>query len=322
MNKPLLYFSYLIIIANFLFFLIGFTNNIGIVGSYLGFLGAIGTDPIIIFMAIIIGAGLVVQQSRFSILYFILAAVVGAAAVHYFLGTKMFIIDVVRFDALLIMPALIVIVTSFLSPKSNDRAKKVYFKKVKAKHGSKVNKDFNKGLRSILIIITISVGTYLLVIPNSRESLVGENVTQYVLKPFFTSSRVLKCSWVGGMATWKCKTIDIEKWKATHNVPSNELKWYLNNKEMFLNETPLKEEVTKYDGSITFLENNINWNRERKTGTFYLEKKYNTNNRTINKIINILHPISLIILIFYTWRLRFCITGITVSLFKKIKAAI
>ena len=123
MNKPLLYFSYLIIIANFLFFLIGFTNNIGIVGSYLGFLGAIGTDPVIIFYAVITGAGLVVQQSRFSILYFILAAVVGAAAVHYFLGTKMFIIDVVRFDALLIMPALIVIVASFFSSKSKPTKK-------------------------------------------------------------------------------------------------------------------------------------------------------------------------------------------------------
>jgi len=123
MNKPLLYFSYLIIIANFLFFLIGFTNNIGIVGSYLGFLGAIGTDPVIIFYAVITGAGLVVQQSRFSILYFILAAVVGAAAVHYFLGTKMFIIDVVRFDALLIMPALIVIVASFFTPKTKSKIK-------------------------------------------------------------------------------------------------------------------------------------------------------------------------------------------------------
>jgi len=119
----LLRFSYLIIIANFLFFLIGFTNNIGIVGSYLGFLGAIGTDPVIIFYAVITGAGLVVQQSRFSILYFILAAVVGAAAVHYFLGTKMFIIDVVRFDALLIMPALIVIVASFFTPKTKSKIK-------------------------------------------------------------------------------------------------------------------------------------------------------------------------------------------------------
>tara|TARA_R110002153_G_scaffold59087_1_gene161642 strand:- start:30 stop:998 length:969 start_codon:yes stop_codon:yes gene_type:complete len=119
----LLRFSYLIIIANFLFFLVGFTNNIGIVGSYLGFLGAIGTDPIIIFYAIIIGAGLVVHQSKFSILYFILAAVVGAAAAHYFLGTKMFIIDVVRFDALLIMPALIVIVASFFTPKTKSKIK-------------------------------------------------------------------------------------------------------------------------------------------------------------------------------------------------------
>jgi len=123
MKKSLLYFSILILVSNFLFFLIGFTNNIGIVGSYLGFLGAIGTDPIIIFYAIIIGAGLVNHQSKFSILYFILAAVVGAAASHYFLGTKMFIIDVVRFDALLIMPALIVIVASFFTPKTKSKIK-------------------------------------------------------------------------------------------------------------------------------------------------------------------------------------------------------
>ena len=199
----------------------------------------------------------------------------------------------------------IMIVASFFGPKGKASTKKT---KVKVKHGVKINKDSNKGLRSILLIIIISVSTYLLVIPNSRESLVGENVTQYVLKPFLTTSRVLKCSYTSkinyGENHWKCKTIDINKWKATHNVPSNELKWYLNNKKMFLNETPLKEEVTKYDGSITVLENNIKWNRDRKTGTYYLQKKYRTNNRAISKIIDILHPILLLVLIFYIWRLR------------------
>ena len=80
MRKSLIYFSYLIIVLNSLFFLIGFTNNIGVVGGIAGGLMAIGSDTVIIFMAIIIGAGLAVHQSRFSILYFILAAVVGAAA--------------------------------------------------------------------------------------------------------------------------------------------------------------------------------------------------------------------------------------------------
>ena len=88
----LLIFSYLIIVLNSLFFLIGFTNNIGAVGAIAGGLMAIGSDTVIIFMAIIIGTGLVVYQSRFSILYFILAAVVGAAAVHYFLGTTKLIV--------------------------------------------------------------------------------------------------------------------------------------------------------------------------------------------------------------------------------------
>ena len=116
-------FSILIIVLNSLFFLIGFMNNIGAVGAIAGGLMAIGSDPVIIFYAIIIGAGLVVHQSRFSILYFILAAVVGAAVTHYFLGTTKLIVDIIRVDALLIMPALIVIVASFFTPKTKSKIK-------------------------------------------------------------------------------------------------------------------------------------------------------------------------------------------------------
>ena len=123
MRKSLIYFSYLIIVSNFLFFVVGISANIGFVGAFMGGLMAIGTDPIIIMMGIIIGTALVVHQSRFSILYFILAAVVGAAAVHYFLGTTKVFVDVVRFDALLIMPALIVIVASFFTPKTKSKIK-------------------------------------------------------------------------------------------------------------------------------------------------------------------------------------------------------
>ena len=312
-------FSYLIIVLNFLFFVIGFTSNIVIVGSYLGFLAAIGTDPIIIFYAIIIGAGLVNYQSRFSILYFILAAVVGAAASHYFIGTKMFIIDVVRFDALLIMPALIVIVASFFTPKSKDSTKKVSIKKVKVKHGAKVNKDFNKGIRSTLLIIIISAGTFLLVIPNSRESLVGENVTQSLLQPFFTTSRIQQCTYqlrpnaILKIPGFDCNTIDWDSFITKHNLVKNtpQLDKWFRYRTMLLPEVPLREEGQMYGTD-----------RVRQIGTFYLQKKYRFNDRKVSKIINILHPILLIVLIFYTWRLRFCITGITVSIFKKIKAAI
>jgi len=117
MKKSLLYFSILIIVLNFLFFLIGFTNNIGFVGAFMGGLMAISTDPIIIVMAILIGTVLVNLQSRFSVIFFILAAVVGAIVVHFILGTTKFIVDVVRVDALLIIPALIIIIASFFTPK-------------------------------------------------------------------------------------------------------------------------------------------------------------------------------------------------------------
>ena len=185
----LLRFSYLIIIANFLFFLVGFINNIGIVGSYLGFLGAIGTDPIIIFYAIIIGAGLVVHQSRFSILYFILAAVVGAAAVHYFLGTKMFIIDVVRFDALLIMPALIVIVASFFTPKSKTIKTEII----------KVDPSTLKAIRILILIFSAAISGFILFTDTAgynhriTDTLFGKYVSKSLIKPLHYKTTLTWC---------------------------------------------------------------------------------------------------------------------------------
>ena len=305
----LLIFSYLVIVSNFLFFVVGISANIGFVGAFMGGLMAIGTDPIIIMMGIIIGTALVVHQSRFSILYFILAAVVGAAAVHYFLGTTKVFVDVVRFDALLIMPALIVIVASFFSPKSKDSAKKAPTKKVPIK---KFNKDSNKGIRSILLLLIISVSTFLLVTPSPRESLVGENVTQYVLKPFFTSSRILKCTkkrWYGStlLPMFKCYTVDIDKFTVENNLEKTQVEDWVSSQKKLPPEVLLNSKIDKSNSGI---------------GTFYLKKKYTTDKNTVTKTINILHPILLIILIFYTWRLRFCIAGVTISLFKKIKAAI
>ena len=124
MKKSLLYFSILIIVSNFLFFLIGFTNNIGFVGAFMGGLMAIGTDPIIIAMAIIIATALLIKQSRFSVVFFILASIVGATVVHFMLGTTKLIVDIIRVDVLLIIPSIIIIVASFFGPKSKASTKK------------------------------------------------------------------------------------------------------------------------------------------------------------------------------------------------------
>jgi len=195
----LLIFSYLIIVLNSLFFLIGFTNNIGAVGAIAGGLMAIGSDTVIIFMAIIIGAGLVVQQSRFSILYFILAAVVGAAAVHYFLGTTKLIVDIIRVDVLLIIPALIVIITSFFTPKTKSKIKYVEL-------------PIHKPIRIITLITAAMVSGYILFFDPTAgsyriyDTLFGKYVSKSLVKPFhmeryfnYCKVKDLKssCYWVG-----------------------------------------------------------------------------------------------------------------------------
>ena len=123
MRKSLIYFSYLIVVSNFLFFVVGISANIGFVGAFMGGLMAIGTDPIIIMMGIIIGTALVVHQSSFSVIYLWLAAMFSTMLIHVVLDTTKVFVDIVRFDALLIIPALIIIVTSFFSPKSKPTKK-------------------------------------------------------------------------------------------------------------------------------------------------------------------------------------------------------
>ena len=182
----LLIFSYLIIVLNSLFFLIGFTNNIGAVGGIAGGLMAIGSDTVIIFMAIIIGAGLVVHQSRFSILYFILAAVVGAAAVHYFLGTTKLIVDIIRVDVLLIIPALIVIVTSFFTKKTKSKIKYVEL-------------PIHKPIRILILIFGIGISGFVLFADTTggshriTDTFFGKYVSKSLVKPFHMERKLRWC---------------------------------------------------------------------------------------------------------------------------------
>ena len=116
MNKPLLYFSYLIIVSNIIILSAGYVANIAFISSFLGGLVAIGTDPIILIIGALLGAGLVAKPYKFSVIYLWIGAMFLTMLVHVILGTTRVIEDVVKFDALLLISALIVIATSFFRP--------------------------------------------------------------------------------------------------------------------------------------------------------------------------------------------------------------
>ncbi len=118
MKKDLLYFSISILVLNLLFFAVGILGNIAFVGGFIGGLMAVGTDPVIVALGVLIGTALVVNQSKFSILFFIIASVVVGTVVHFWLGTTRLIVDVIRVDVLLTIPAIIIIVASFFTRKN------------------------------------------------------------------------------------------------------------------------------------------------------------------------------------------------------------
>ena len=113
MKKTLLYFSILIRASNFLFFLVGFIANIAFIGSLI----AVGTDPIILLLGALLDAGLIAKPLKLSVVYLWISALFLTMLVHVILGTTRVIVDVVRFDALLIIPALIIIITNIFKPK-------------------------------------------------------------------------------------------------------------------------------------------------------------------------------------------------------------
>ena len=112
----LLYFSYLIIVANILIFSVGYVANIAFIGLFFGGLTAIGTDPIILLLGALLGGGLVAKAYKFSVIYLWIGAMFLTMLVHVILDTTQVIVDVVKFDALLIISALIIIATSFFRP--------------------------------------------------------------------------------------------------------------------------------------------------------------------------------------------------------------
>ena len=116
MNKPLLYFSYLIIVSNIIILSVGYVANIAFIGSFLGGLMAIGTDPIILLLGALLGGGLVAKSYKFSVVYLWIGAMFLTMLVHVILGTTRVIVDLVKFDALLIISAFIITTTNFFRP--------------------------------------------------------------------------------------------------------------------------------------------------------------------------------------------------------------
>ena len=112
----LLYFSYLIIVVNILILSVGYVANIPFIGFFLSGLMAIGTDPIILILGALLGGGLVTKSYKFSVIYLWIGAMFLTMLVHVILGTTKIMVDVVKFDALLIISALIIIITSFFRP--------------------------------------------------------------------------------------------------------------------------------------------------------------------------------------------------------------
>ena len=118
MKKSLLYFSILIIVSNILIIGVGFLSNIAFISRFMGGLMTVGTDPIILILGALLGAGLVAKPLKLSVVYLWISALFLTMLTHVVLDTTKVSVDVVRFDALLIIPALIVIVTSIFKPRN------------------------------------------------------------------------------------------------------------------------------------------------------------------------------------------------------------
>ena len=145
---------------------------------------AIGTDPIILILGALLGAGLVAKPYKFSVIYLWLGAMFLTMLVHVILGTTKVMVDVVKFDALLIIPALIIIVTSFFSPQIKSIKPKV-----------KINTDPSKqrGVRLLVLIFSAAIFGFILFSGQTKfsnqnkitKTVVGKYITEPIIKEFY-----------------------------------------------------------------------------------------------------------------------------------------
>ena len=189
MNKSLLYFSILILVSNFLFFVVGVLANISFVGTFMGGLMAIGTDPVILMLGALLGAGLVAKPFRFSVIYLVISAIFLTMLVHVILGTTRFIVDVVRFDALLIIPSIIIVVASFFGPKSKPTKAKLI----------KVDPSTLKAIRLLILIFSAALSGFILFADTSgyshriTDTLFGKYVSKSLIRSLHHKTTLTWC---------------------------------------------------------------------------------------------------------------------------------
>ena len=172
----LLIFSILILVSNLLFFIIGFGNDIGIVGAIAGGLAAIITDPLILIIGILGGLALVIQRIRFPVIALVVGAIVATVIVHLILGTTRLIVDIVRLDAFLLIPSIITIVASFFRPhKHKTTTKKV-----------RVGTPTLKAIRILTMIFTATILWFILFYStqNINQTLFGKYISRPILSTY------------------------------------------------------------------------------------------------------------------------------------------
>jgi len=181
MRKILVLFAIPILVSNILFIYVGFVANVGFVGSFAGGLMAIGTDPIIILIGVLLGVLTVFYQSKLSLIYLILGAVLATIVIHFILGTNNFIVDVVRFDALLIISSIIILVFSIFSPRTKDTKTKININTDPSKH---------REVRLLVLIFSAALFGFLLFSGQTNinnkitHTVVGKYITKPIIKEF------------------------------------------------------------------------------------------------------------------------------------------
>ena len=174
-------FALPILVSNILFIYVGFVAKVGFVGSFAGGLMAIGTDPIIILIGVLLGVLTVFQQSKLSLIYLILGAVLATIVIHFILGTNDFIVDIVRFDALLIISSIIILVDSIFSSRTKDTKTKININTDPSKH---------REVRLLVLIFSAALFGFLLFSDQTNinnkitHTVVGKYITKPIIKEF------------------------------------------------------------------------------------------------------------------------------------------
>ena len=214
----LLIFSILILVSNLLFFIIGFGNNIGIVGAIAGGLAAILTDPLILVIGILGGLALVFERTRFPVIALVVGAIVATVIVHLILDTTRLIVDVVRLDAFLLIPSIITIVASFFRPKIKTTTKKV-----------KVDTPALKTIRILTMIFTATILWFILFYStqNINQTLFGKYISRPIIYPMHLQRGITWCADKEDKTT--CKTIGERELIKSGKITKRELNKQIEN---------------------------------------------------------------------------------------------